>query len=91
MKKKETIELIKGSFSPDEAKEILLQMLNNKMKFHKLKNWSSQERFGKPDAFSEERLKSLEESRKKVEKLLSESTGGERTIIINSTIEINIE
>ena len=91
MKKKETIELIKGSFTADEAREILLQMLNNKIKFHDLKNWSSMERFGKSDVFSEERLKSLKESRKKLEQLLAESISGEETITINSTIEINIE
>lgn len=83
--------MIKGSFTADEAREILLQMLNNKIKFHDLKTWSSRERFGKPDAFSEGRLKSLKESRKKLEQLLAESTGEERTITINSTIEINIE
>lgn len=91
MKKKETIELIRGCFKPDEAREILLQMLNNKINFHNLKNLSSYERFGKSDTFSEERLKSLQESRKKVEKLILESISGEQTITINSTIEINIE
>lgn len=91
MKKKETIELIKGSFNPDEAQEILLQLLNSKINFHNLKNWSSQERFGKPDVYSVERLKNLEESRKKVLKLFSESISGAKTIAINSIVEINIE
>ncbi len=91
MKKKETIELIKGSFKPDEAREILLQLLNNKINFHNLKNWSSQERLGKPDAYSSQRLRNLEESRKKVQNLFSNSINGEEIITINSTIEINIE
>lgn len=91
MKKSETVELIKGTFTPDEAREMLLQLLNSKISFHTLKNWSSRERLGKPDAYSEQRLRSLEESRKKVEKFISGLTDGEKTIIINSTIEINIE
>ncbi len=33
---------------PNEAQEILLQLLNSKINFHNLKNWSSRERFGKP-------------------------------------------
>ncbi|MDQ3041426.1 MAG: hypothetical protein M3R11_03490 [Acidobacteriota bacterium] len=91
MKKTETINLVKGTFTPKEAQEILLQLLNSKIKFHNLKNWSSRERFGKPDADSEQRLKYLEESRKKVEMIISEAMDEQKTIIINSSIEINIE
>ena len=91
MKKTETIELIKGAFTPNEAKEILLQLLDSKINFHNLKNWSSRERFGKLDADSEQRLKILKESRKKVEKLFSKSNIEEKNMIINSSIEIKIE
>ena len=91
MKKTETIELIKGTFTPDEAREILLQLLNSKINFHNLKNWSSRERFGKPNADSEQRLIKLEESRKKVERLISTSINEKKSLIINSSIEINIE
>ncbi len=91
MKKTKTIELIKGTFTPDEAREILFQLLDSKINFHNLKNWSSRERFGKPDADSEQRLRYLMESKKKLETLLSKSINEEKTMIINSTIEINIE
>ena len=91
MKKTETLELIKGTFTPDEAGAILLQLLDSKINFHNLKNWSSSERFGKPDAYSEQRLKHLKESRKKVETLVSRSISEEINMIINSSIEINIE
>jgi hypothetical protein len=91
MKKTETIELIKGTFTPDEAREILLPLLNSKINFHNLKNFSSRERFGKPDADSEQRLKYLMESRKKVQTMLSKSINEEKSVIINSSIKINIE
>lgn len=91
MKKTETIELITGTFTPDEARKILLELLDSKINFHNLKNWSSNERFGKPDAYSEQRLKYLRESRKKVETLVSRSISEEKNMIINSSIEINIE
>ena len=91
MKKTETIELIKGTFTPSEAREILLQLLDSKINFHNLKNWSSRERFGKPDPFSEQRLKHLTESRKRVLTLVSKSINEEKAITINSIIEINIE
>ena len=91
MKKTETIELIKGTFTPDEAREILLQLLDSKIKFHNVKNWSSRERFGKPDVYSEQRLEHLTESRKKVQTLVSKSIDDEKTITIHSSIEINVE
>jgi hypothetical protein len=91
MKKTETIELIKGTFTPDEARAILLQLLDSKIKFHNVKNWRSRERYGKPDADSEQRLKHLMESRKKVQTLISKLIDEGKTMTINSSIEINIE
>jgi hypothetical protein len=91
MKKTETIELVKETFTPDEAREILLELLNSKINFHNRKVWSSRERLGKLDADSEHRLKLLREARKKVETLISKTINEEKTITINSIIEINIE
>lgn len=91
MKKTEIIELIKGTFTPIEAREIILQLLDSKINFHNVKNWSSRERFGKPDADSEQRLEHLVESRKRVQALISKSIDEEKTMTINSIIEINIE
>lgn len=91
MEKKEIIELINGTFTPDEAREILLKLLNSKIQFHNVKNWSSLERLGKPDAYSELRLQHLIESRTKVQSLLSKAMVEERLLTINSRIEIYIE
>ena len=91
MKQSETIELIKGTFTLVEARELLLQLLNDKINFHNLKNWSSRERFGKPDSFSESRLQSLNESKQKVETLFAGSFDKDRKVTINSTIEITLE
>lgn len=91
MSKTETIELIKGTFTPDEAREVLLRMLNSKIDFHNLKNLSSRERFGKPDSYSEQRLEVLKEARKKVETLISNSIDEEKKLTIKSSIEIIIE
>ncbi|MCA1624888.1 MAG: hypothetical protein LC768_03140 [Acidobacteria bacterium] len=91
MKKTETIDLIKGTYAPDEAREILLQLLISKINFHNQRNFSSRERFGKPDADSEQRLKYLEESRKNLETFISKAVTEQKNITINSSIEINIE
>lgn len=94
MKKTETIDLIKGTFTPRDAREVLLSLLNSKIKFHQLKDWSSRERFGTPDAESEQRLKSLKDARSKTETLLStliSKDNNEKSVTLNSTIEIIIE
>ena len=83
--------MIKGTFTPNEAREILLQLLDSKINFHNLKNWSSHERFGKPDAYSERRLQHLKGSRKKVLTLVSKSSDEEKTLTISSIIEIDVE
>ena len=79
MKESETIDLIKGTFQPKEAQEILSQLLASKINFHNLKNWSSRERLGKPDAHSEQRLKYLEESRKNVDIIISKAIDEQKT------------
>jgi hypothetical protein len=91
MKKFETVNLIKGDFAPREAAEILLGLLNSKINFHNLKNWSSKERLGKPDALSEQRLKYLKETQEKLKVFLEEANSLQKNVTINSTIEIEIE
>lgn len=94
MKKTETIDLIKGTFTPSEAQELLLDLLNSKINFHNKKDFSSRERFGKLDADSEQRLKHLMESRTKVKTFFSQffnEDDEEKSVTLNSTIEIIIE
>ncbi len=94
MKKTETIVLIKGTFTPSEARDLLLDLLNSKINFHNRKDFSSRERFGKPDADSQQRLKHLMESLNKVKSLFSElinEDNEQKSVTLKSTIEIIIE
>jgi hypothetical protein len=52
--------LINGTFTVQEAREVLLDLLNKKIHFHQLKNFSSEERLGKPNHASLKRIKELE-------------------------------
>ena len=86
--------MINGTFTPIEARDVLLNLLDSKINFHNLKDWSSRERFGKPDADSEQRLKHLKDSKDKVETLIIKSINEdseEKSVTITSIIEINIE
>ena len=91
MKQTESVDLIKGTFTPQEAREILLQLLDSKINFHNMKNWSTRERFGITNADSEQRLKHLKDSRKTVETLIAKSIAEEKSLMISSSIEISIE
>lgn len=60
---KETIQLIDGDFSVHDAQEILMDLINHKIRFHQLKNISWEERFGEPNQHSQKRLKELMKDR----------------------------
>ena len=66
MKIKEPIKLIEGKFSPEDAKEVLLELINHKINFHYLKNFSSEERFGQSIEGSKKRIEYLKEAKRKL-------------------------
>jgi hypothetical protein len=94
MGKQENIVLVKGTFSPGEAQELLLALLNSKINFHNTKDFSSRERFGRPDAHSQERLKHLKSARQQVIAKFSnlgEKGNDIKSVTLNSVIEIGFE
>ncbi len=88
MNTRENVTLINGAFTPDEAKEVLLALISNKIHFHQMRNFSSEERFGKPDPLSVKRLSELYESRKHVVSLLEEAASVGYKLEIESFINI---
>ena len=51
--------LLEGTFSPDEARQILLSLVKSKIDFHNMAKLSNEERFGSDVAQSERRLAEL--------------------------------
>ena len=90
----ENIVLVNGTFTPGGAQELLLALLNSKINFHNMKDFSSRERYGRPDEDSQLRLKHLKESRDRVISTFSELVNDDnerRVVTLNSTIEISTE
>ncbi|WP_276499016.1 hypothetical protein [Pontibacter litorisediminis] len=87
----ETIKFIQGSFTCEEAKEILLEVITKKINFHNLKNFSSIIRFEKPDEDSKRRLEELKEAKEKVLLLVEEAKRSNSSLVIESTINIMLE
>lgn len=91
MKNTQVIELITGSFTTEEAKQILSGLIKHKIDFHYMKNFSSEQRLGVSVQGSRERIQELNESRKKVFELIEKAFAEGRHLKISSTIIIEVE
>ncbi|GAB2595923.1 hypothetical protein [Spirosoma areae] len=88
MNKLDTLTLIEGDFSEEEAREILLNIFSFKINFHRLRNFSSQERFGKHDEIAQKRIPELKKEIEKVLQVVSEAKSKNKRLIITSGIDI---
>lgn len=91
MEKTQKIQLTKGLFTNEEAKEILFNLINTKINFHNLKNFSSDERSGKSDEISLKRVIELNEAKATIAQLISYATKENLKIKIDTDILITIE
>ena len=90
MKKTETLTIIDDNFTFDEAKDILMNMFTSKINFHNIKNWSSQERFGKNDPIAQKTIPSLRTELIKLEEILLEAKAENKKLVVNSAINISL-
>ncbi len=90
MNKIERLKLIEGNFSYDESKEILSSLFSSKINFHKIKNWSSHERFGKDDEIAQERIPALKKEMEKLQTLLLEAKATKKRLLVTSEIHITL-
>lgn len=90
MKKNETLTIMDDNFTHDEAKEIIMNMFSSKLNFHNIKNWSSQERFGKNDAIAQEKVPALRNEMKRLEEILLEAKTKNKKLVVSSAINIEL-
>lgn len=90
MKKEQSFKLIEGCFSPKESREIIISVFNSKIQFHKIKNFSSQERFGKEDETAVNRIPELKKCMEELLVLLDEAEKHGQNLELNSMITIQI-
>jgi hypothetical protein len=84
------ITLVKGSFTVEEAKDILLTLLNNKINFHQMKNFSLVERFGMPEFGSQKRIDELKLNREELTDFFKSAEAKNLTFSIDSVIQIRM-
>ena len=90
MIKNEKLKFIEGTFLYEEAKEVLFNIFSAKINFHQMKNFSSQERFGKDDEMATRRIPALKNEIVKLEKILADARTKKKKLIISSEINISL-
>ncbi|MBC7411806.1 MAG: hypothetical protein H7331_05055 [Bacteroidia bacterium] len=90
MYKIENLTLIEGNFSDVEAGDILISIFSSKINFFNIKNWSSQEQFGKDDEIAQKKIPELKNEIEKLQKILSEAKAKNKRILISSQINISL-
>lgn len=90
MKNSEEVILIKGEFTADDAKDVLLNLINFKINFHQMKNFGLHERTGKKDEQSLKRIEELKESKQQILSIVDEAKAASAKLKIDSTINIAV-
>ncbi|WP_194778145.1 hypothetical protein [Pararhodonellum marinum] len=89
-KKHEQIELIKGEFASEDARDLLLQLFGDKIKYHQINILSSMERFGKANEVSAKRLPELRLQVQKINELFQNADFSGAKIKLQATVHIEI-
>jgi hypothetical protein len=88
MENTKKLTLIDGIFSHVEAKEILLNLFTSKINFHSIKNWSSQERYGKDDEIAQKRIPALRSDIQKIQEILLDAKVNNKKLLVRSEVNI---
>jgi len=80
--------LIEGTFSPEDAREVLMNAYTSKINFHNLKNLTSFEMVGKEDELAVKRIAELKSVLNQVRELIAEAKEKDMKLVIHSTISI---
>ncbi len=85
------LSLIEGSFNTADAKEILLALLDNKIKFHQQRIFSHEERFGNPCKDSITRSAQLQKTKADLLALIKQCEAEGKELQIHSDILIEVK
>ncbi|HPF89504.1 MAG: hypothetical protein H6590_05510 [Flavobacteriales bacterium] len=85
-----SLTLLKGHFTPDEAREVLINLFQAKVSFHQMKHFSSLERTGREDHVAKERILELKESMRRIREMVAQAEASGMMMSISSTVEVDI-
>lgn len=84
-------ELIKGTYTPDEASEIIFHMIRKKIQFHELKNFSEEVRFGTKHSGSTSRIIELQSFSDDLTELIECAKQDNKQLKVRANIEIELK
>ena len=85
------IKLVKGFFSPPEAADVLLSLINDKIKFHTVQSLNLKNRHGDINSHSEVRIKELKQAKSQVKEMVLMARDQGIELEINGTIQIKLK
>lgn len=85
----QSLKLVDGVFSPENAEDILLNMIQKKINYHNGLIFSTWERFGEACPDSEARLTALRNLRQEIQKLAEYGKENGMSMNVNCNIEIS--
>ena len=87
----EVVQLVTGTFSPAEAADVLLSLINYKIKFHSVQILNLQD--GENDVIekSEKRIQELKEAKNKMTRLILDARHKGQNLEIDSMISITLK
>ncbi len=86
-----TYDFIEGTYEPADAKELLSQLIRNKINFHKVNNFSSIIRHDKPDIGSKEKINELNKTKEDILKFIQRAELEQKKLRIFAEIHIEFE
>lgn len=90
MEKPFTFQLISGQFLPTDGTQILLSLINSKIKYHSLENFSSEIRFDNVNSNGKMRIEALQEASNVVTVLAAEAQKSGMRLQISSIVTITL-
>lgn len=90
MKANYNYKLIDGVFSPCEAKKMLLDLINTKINYHNLDDFSNHIRFNASLTYSENRTEQLSHTRESIKQLIELANNSNMKLKISSEIAIEL-
>lgn len=81
-------QLINGVFSSDDARSILMALIEHKIQFHERDGWSKKERLGKTDEPGARRIRELKQTKADLADLIDAAGNSAERLAIRCTIEI---
>lgn len=88
METEKNFTLIKGTFNPDQAADVLFKLINDKITYHQLLLFSHEERFGADVNNSRTRIAELTDMKSRLEEAILEAQEKGYQLSIQSDIRI---